>query len=453
MSDFHLDIDNALGRRAGLEVAIRGAIRAGALVSGALLPGSRALANELGISRSTVVEAYGQLAAEGFLDMRQGSGTRVAALARPAAIATGSAPEPPAFSMAFVPGEPDLTSFPRAAWSTTVRAVLRDTPTSTFAYGDPFGLHELRTTLVGHLGRARAVVAAPDRVVVFSGVGDALATVIPALARIDVGHVALEEPCLPWHRGAVSRTAAVHNVHVDEQGLRVDALASTPARAVLVTPAHQYPLGVTMSPTRRAELVAWARDADAWIIEDDYDGEFRYDRHPVGSLQGIASDRVIYAGTASKSIVPGIGIGWLVVPEPLVGHLRDVLNHRITTSTIEQAVLSRFIDTGRLDRHLRRMRGVYRRRREQLLEVLADVRALSLRGLAAGLHVTAQVASLEAEQTVADHAAASGLALFRLSTHYGEAAKLHGIVFGFTRSPEHAWPSALRKLRAALAHA
>lgn len=452
MSDFHLDIDHSIGRRAGLEAAIRGAIRAGALVAGTRLPSSRALADELGISRSTVVEAYGQLAAEGFLDMRQGSGTRVAALALPAATDARPATEPPAFSMDFLPGEPDLTSFPRAAWSTTARAVLRDTPSSTFAYGDPFGLRELRITLAAHLGRARAVVASPDRVIIFSGFGDALATVVPALARIGVEHVALEEPCLPWHRDAVERTAEIHSVGVDEQGLRVGALTSTAATAVLVTPAHQYPLGVTMSPTRRAELVSWARDTDAWIIEDDYDGEFRYDRHPVGALQGIAPDRVIYAGTASKSIVPGVGIGWVVVPAPLVGQLRDVLNHRITTSTIEQAVLSRFFDTGRVDRHLRRMRGVYRRRREQLLEVLAEASAISLGGLAAGLHVTAQVASLDAEQAVVHHAAASGIALFRLSAHYRDEEKLHGIVFGFTRSPEHAWPTALRQLRAALEH-
>lgn len=450
MTDLHLDIDFSLGRREGLEAALRRAIRTGTLVAGTRVPSSRNLALALGVARATVVSAYEQLVAEGYLAAQHGSATRVASLPIAEVSATGAARPADTTRADFRPGEPDLTSFPRAAWASTARAVLREAPASMFAYGDAPGLPELRATLASYLGRSRAVVATPERVFVFSGFADACAALVRVIARSDHRPIAVEEPCLPWHRTAIEREAPVVGVRVDDEGLRADEVAASGAGALLVTPAHQYPLGVTLAAARRAALVEWARDSGAWIIEDDYDGEFRYNRQPVGALQGLAPDRVVYAGTASKSIAPGVGIGWLVVPAPLVEPLRELLHQRVATSIIEQAVLARFIDEGRLDRHLRRMRLVYRRRRQELLSVLHDAPGFAVHGIAAGLHVTARVESAARERELMEQATASSVSLFPLSYHYRTAQREPGFVFGFTRPPEHAWAGSLRRLRTVL---
>ena len=402
------------------------------------------------MARATVVGAYEQLVAEGFLESRHGSATRVAAGALVGERDDAVPLEPPRPAADFRPGEPDLTSFPRAAWASTTRAVLHDAPASTFAYTDAAGLGGLRRALAAHLGRVRAVVTTPERVFVFSGFADALATLVPLLASGDTRPIAAEEPGLPWHRSAIERSATVVDARVDQHGLDVAGLAGSGAGAILTTPAHQYPLGITLSSKRRAELIDWARDVRGWIIEDDYDGDFRYDRQPVGALQGLAPDRVIYAGTASKALAPGVGIGWLVVPAALVQPLSDVLRQRVTTSTIEQAVLARFVESGGLDRHLRRMRLAYRRRRDDLLAVLADTPALRVRGIAAGLHVTVDVASLDEERALFDRARAASVALLPLSFHYRSLQPEPGFVLGFTRPPAHAWPAALRRLRSVL---
>ena len=451
MPDIHLDIDPALGRRRGVEEALRAAIRARTLLPGTRLPSSRTLAQELGVARSTVVAAYEQLAAEGYLDARHGSGTRVGARIFSEGSARGSPTVAPAVIADFRPGEPDLTSFPRAEWAAAARSVLSESPASTFAYGDAGGLADLRASLAAYLGRSRAVSASPERVFIFSGFSDALATLARTLCRTDGRPFAVEDPSLPWHRRSIEHAGgSVHDVPLDGDGVIVEALAPIGACAVLTTPAHQYPLGGTMSAVRRTELVAWARDVNGWIIEDDYDGEFRYDRQPVGSLQGLAPDRVIYAGTASKAIAPGVGIGWLVVPPELVEPLREVVFQRVTTSTIEQAILARFIASGRLDRHVRRMRLQYRRRREELLAVIDRAPMLSVQGIAAGLHLTAQISSLSAERELGSQAKAASVALFPLSLHYRSAAAVPGFVIGFTRPPAHGWAGALRALRRVL---
>jgi GntR family transcriptional regulator / MocR family aminotransferase len=358
---------------------------------------------------------------------------------------------PPTARADFRPGEPDLTSFPRVTWAAAARAVLRDAPSSTFGYGDEAGLPELRAALTAYLGRARAVVASPERVFVFSGFGDALVALRSILGGTATRPVALEEPCLPWHRAWFERAGVpVVGIPVDEEGVDATAVTAAGAGALLTTPAHQYPLGVTLSSRRRTALVEWARDADTWIVEDDFDGEYRYDRQAVGALQALAPDRVIYAGSASKTIAPGVGIGWLVLPTALTEPMRELLRFRVSTSLIEQAVLARFIDGGHLDRHLRRMRTVYRRRRDDLFAVLAGSPQLSVRGIAAGLHVTATVASPDRERALRQRAAEASVGLFPLSYHYGSMPAQHGFVFGFTRPPQHAWAGALRRLGAVL---
>ena len=449
MHDLLLQLDPALGRRAGLEQALRRSIRSGALPPGTRLPSSRALAADLGLGRATVVAAYEQLVAEGFLSAAHGSSTRVA----PHAMREAGAPSSPRPSSStvradFRPGEPDLTSFPSGPWAACTRAVLRDAPAATFGYGDEAGLPELRSALATYLGRARAVVASPERVFVFSGFGDAIVALRSVLGGIDARPVALEDPCLPWHRMWFERgDAPTVGIAVDDEGIDAGAVRASGAGALLTTPAHQYPLGVTLSSRRRAELVEWARDAQAWIIEDDYDGEFRYDRQPVGALQGLAPDRVVYGGTASKAVAPGVGIAWLVLPPPLVEPMRDVLRFRVATSAIEQAAMARFIDGGHLDRHLRRMRSLYRRRREDLFAVLDRSPHLTVRGIAAGLHVTATVGSAEVEHELLRRAAESSVGLFPLSFHYRSQPARHGFVLGFTRPAQHAWTGALRRLR------
>lgn len=453
LTDLHLDLDPGVGRRRALEDALRGAIRSGMLLPGTRLPSSRTLAVDLGLARATVVSAYDQLVAEGYLAARHGSGTRVASLPSQTTAGAAVASAGPRYAADFRPGEPDLTLFPRAGWATALGHVLRSADTETFGYGDPRGSLVLRQALAAYLGRARAVVADADRLFVFSGFSDAVSALTAMLGDIDGRPVAVEEPCLPMHRAAVARGGTpVRSVAVDSiTGFDVDALIATDAGTVLTTPAHQYPLGSTLSPRRRLALVDWARARDAWIIEDDYDGEFRYDRQPVGALQGLAPDRVIYAGSASKSLAPGVALGWLVVPSPLVNPLVDRLRLRVTTSVIEQAAFAHFLQTGGFDRHLRRTRAIYRRRRHELLAMLeADAPQLAVVGVPAGLHVTAEVDTQDQERAMRGAAEAASVAVLPLSFHYVTTPSRSGLVIGYTRPAEHAFPAALRRLRKVL---
>lgn len=450
--DLHLALDPALGRRHAVEDALRASIRAGTLVPGARLPSSRALAAELGLARATVVGAYEQLISEGYLSARHGSGTRVASARSQPASPTRAKAAAPRLVADFRPGEPDLSLFPRSEWLAAVRTALRAASTDTLGYGDPRGSIHLREALASYLGRTRAVAADPGRIFVFSGFADALATLARVLARVDGRTVVVEEPCLPLHPTAIERAgASVHPVAVDQDGLVVDELSGLDAGSVLTAPAHQYPLGVTLTAERRSALVEWARAVDGWIVEDDYDGEFRYDRQPVGSLQGLAPDRVVYAGSASKSIAPGIGIGWLVVPAPLVDPLADHLRLHITTSPIAQAALAHFIEAGRLDHHLRRMRPLYRRRRDRLVAMLASSAPhLAITGIAAGLHVTALGMSATQEADVAARADAARIGVLRLGVHYRGAPTATGLVIGYSRPAEHAFSRSLERLSAFL---
>ncbi|MFJ5273613.1 PLP-dependent aminotransferase family protein [Streptomyces sp. NPDC088358] len=440
--DLHLEPDVAAGRRAGLERALRDAVREGRLAPGTRLPATRRLAAELGVSRGTAKAAYDQLVAEGYLTARQGSGTEVALLPATSLEAPEGAARARAPRLDLRPGSPDVGSFPAAAWLRALRRAVAAAPASAYGYGDPRGRIELRTALSGYLGRARGVLAPPERIVITSGYVQGLALLTRVLGG---GVVAMEDPGLPFHRDVVRRAGGtVVPLPVDERGARAEELADGAARAAVVTPAHQYPTGVTLHPRRRRALTDWARAHGALIVEDDYDGEFRYDRQPVGALQGMAPGHVAYLGTASKTLGPALRLGWMVLPPHLVDAVTDAKLHSDHhTEVIGQLALAEMITGHAYDRHVRACRLRYRRRRDQLLDRLGA--SWSVRGIAAGLHALVEVAD-EAE-TVA-RARALGIAVGRLGDHWHTPGvdRPQGLVVGYGTPRERAYPEALEVL-------
>ncbi|GAA5705108.1 HTH-type transcriptional regulatory protein GabR [Streptomyces avermitilis] len=455
--DLHLEPDAAAGRRAGLERALRDAVRDGRLAPGTRLPATRRLAAELGISRGTAKAAYDQLVAEGYLTARQGAGTEVAALPS-ASLETrdGDArTRAPRFDLR--PGSPDVGAFPAAAWLRALRRAIATAPSLAYDYGDPRGRIELRTALSGYLGRARGVIAPPERIVITSGYVQGLALLTRVL---DGGTVAMEDPGLPFHRNVVRRGgASVVPLPVDERGACTEGLGTE--SAVVVTPAHQYPTGVTLHPERRRALTDWARARGGLIVEDDYDGEFRYDRQPVGALQGMAPGHVAYLGTASKTLGPALRLGWMVLPPHLVDAVADAKLHSDHhTESIGQLALAEMINSHAYDRHVRTCRLRYRRRRDQLLDRLGP--RWYVRGIAAGLHALVEVPD---ESAVLARAEAEGLAVGRLGNHWHASAgdgraerdghatgderaagRPQGIVVGYGTPRERVYPEALEVL-------
>ncbi|MFD4642011.1 PLP-dependent aminotransferase family protein [Lentzea sp. NPDC058436] len=369
-------------RRRGVEAELRRAIRDGRLLPGTRLPSSRDLAAQLDVARGTVTSAYTQLVAEGYLTTRRGSGTTVASLG-PAG--TSGVPQPPPrWRYNLRPGLPALGAFPRAEWVAAHRAALAELPDDDLAYPDPAGFVGLRKEIVDYLSRVRAVVA--KDAVITNGAADGL----QLTARILNGSIAIEEPS---HFGGENmlRSHGLNTVPipVDDKGIRVDLLSKTDCSAVLVTAAHQFPLGVVLDPERRRALVEWARSRNGLIIEDDYDAEHRYDRPALGALQALAPEHVVYQGTTSKVLAPALRLGWLVVPERLRAEIVQRKQYNdMGTGTIPQAAFAHLLRTGGYDRHLRRTRALYRKRRDALLEAVAEhLPAWQSIGVAAGLHV------------------------------------------------------------------
>ncbi|MFF2381333.1 PLP-dependent aminotransferase family protein [Streptomyces sp. NPDC058108] len=441
--DLHLEPDVAAGRRAGLERALRDAVREGRLAPGTRLPATRRLAAELGISRGTAKGAYDQLVAEGYLTARQGAGTEVAPLPAVFPDAPGQAARACAPRLDLRPGSPDVGTFPAAAWLRALRRAVATAPSSAYGYGDPRGLTELRTALSGYLGRARGVIAPPERIVITSGYVQGLALLTRVLGGGAV--VAMEDPGLPFHRDVVRHAGGtVVPLPVDERGARAAELAATGAAAAVVTPAHQYPTGVTLHPRRRRALTDWARAHGALVVEDDYDGEFRYDRQPVGGLQGMAPGQVAYLGTASKTLGPALRLGWMVLPPHLVDAVTDAKLHSDHhTEAVGQLALAEMITGHAYDRHVRACRLRYRRRRDQLLARLGTSR--NVRGIAAGLHALVEVGD---ETGAVARAGALGLAVGRLGDHWHTpgADRPQGLVVGYGTPREGAYPEALEML-------
>jgi GntR family transcriptional regulator/MocR family aminotransferase len=443
--DLHLDLRGSRVRGA-LETSLRDAVKGGRLQPGTRLPPSRTLATDLGISRNTVAAAYAQLVAEGWLEARQGSGTRVAAHPARRPVGDRTQPDPPApprFDLRA--GAPDVASFPRAEWIASARRALRDAPAAVFGYGEVRGRRELREAVAEYLARARGVDVTPDRVVVCAGFTDGLRVLGLALRAGGASTVAVEGYGHRLHREIVAAAGLdVVTVGVDDDGAAVDGLGG--ADAAVLTPAHQFPLGSVLTSERRLRAIEWARAGGRMLIEDDYDGEFRYDRQPVGALQALAPDHVVYAGTASKSLAPGMRLGWLVVPSRL---LDAVLEQRVlggAPSTIDQIALADFLRSGAYDRHVRRARLAYRRRRDRLLAALPGLR---VRGAAAGLHVVVELPPEMTEREAVDRAHRHGVFVEPLSA-YGAGDHFPALVVGYGTPPEHAFTTAVARLAAAL---
>ncbi|GLF94036.1 MocR-like pyridoxine biosynthesis transcription factor PdxR [Streptomyces yaizuensis] len=469
-ADLHLELSGAGSRRAALTRVLRDAIRGGRLAPGSRLPPYRSLAADLGIARNTVADAYAELVAEGWLAARQGSGTRVARRTDSAGPAgpsgpagstgsAGSAASTPARPVPLPPparrpphdlvqGNPDPSAFPRSAWLASARRALSSAPHDAFGPGDPHGRPELREALAEYLARVRGVRTDPARIVVCSGAAHGLRLLSGVLGR----RWAVEAYGLPFHRGLLT-SAGVTTVPlaVDAHGADVSALRRE--HAVLLTPAHQFPTGGPLGPGRRAAVVEWARTTGALVVEDDYDGEFRYDRRPVGAVQSLAPEAVALLGSVSKSLSPTLRLGWMVLPERLVAPVVAAKGEREQwSSATEQLTLADFIASGSYDRHVRRMRQRYRRRRDRLTQALAE-RAPGVRvsGIAAGLHAVLELPP-GTERSVVKAAAWQGLAVEGLGEYrHPECAKERdGLVVGYATPPDHGYPDALDTLCRAL---
>jgi GntR family transcriptional regulator/MocR family aminotransferase len=452
--DIHLTLDRAAPLRAQLERELREAIRGGRLRAGAKLPPSRVLADELAVSRGVVVEAYSQLVAEGYLVARAGDGTRIAdGLAQPLSASRASSRTTTRFRYDLRSGVPDLSFFPRREWQAAIVAAARELPDVAFAYGSRRGLRRLRIALSEYLGRVRAVVADPERIFITPGAAHGMSIIWHTLRQRGARRIAVEDPC--WC--AVPDTVAqagleVVPVAVDEFGLRVDALAYLEPDAVVLAPAHQYPTGTVLAPPRRAELIAWARRTGALIVEDDYDAEYRYDRDPIASLQGLAPDCVAYVGTASKTLAPGLRLAWVLAPSDLAGEMTIQQGvARAMPSVLEQATFASLLERGEVDRHLRRTRRRYHNRRTLLVDALAEwMPDVTVSGASAGLHLIVWLPDGSDELTIADAAAVRGVAIHTLHRDCAViASRPPALLLGYGLVVEPAIPRAVRALAAA----
>ena len=436
-------------RRAQLEDRLRELVRDGTLAAGSRMPSSRALAFDLGVSRRLVVDAYAQLLAEGYLLARHGAGTFVAA----AGALERELPEPRSDSPVqfdFFPGTPDLSSFPRTLWLRATREVLRAAPDSAFAYPDARGAPALRSALAAYLRRVRGVVVEPEAIVVCAGATQGLALLARALLRLGISSIDVEDPGLPPHRGVLAYGGLdVRGVPVDEHGLDVAALR---APVALATPAHQCPTGVVLSPERRGELVRWARDG-GFVIEDDYDAEFRYDRAPLGALQGLAPDRVVYLGTVSKTLAPGLRLGWLVLPPALIDAVAEAKAFDdLGCSTLEQLVLTRLLDTSAYDRHLRRARRRNRERRNALIAAVScELPGARVSGVSAGLHALVRLSRAVDLHGLLRAAGERSLGVYPLELHRIEPRQqTDALVMGYANLSEPAIAEGVRRLADAI---
>ncbi|WP_406057791.1 PLP-dependent aminotransferase family protein [Streptomyces sp. NBC_01077] len=451
--DLHLELSAAGGRRAVLIAALRDAVRGGRLAPGTRLPPYRSLAADLGIARNTVADAYAELVAEGWLTSRQGSGTRVAD--RVAAPTPGPVrpTAPPPLPYDLVQGKPDPGTFPRAAWLAAARRALTAAPHEAFGIGDPQGRIELRLELTEYLARVRGVRTTPDRIVICSGAAHALRLLARVLGTAEPW--AVEAYGLPFHRGLLAEAGITTvPVPVDEDGARVAEIPRH-ARAVLLTPAHQFPTGGPLHPERRAGVLEWARASGGLVIEDDYDGEFRYDRRPVGAVQGLDPERAVLIGSVSKSLSPTLRIGWMCLPSALVDRVVAAKGEREPyASATEQLTLADLIGSGAYDRHVRRMRQRHRRRRDRLTTLLAErAPAVRVTGIAAGLHAVLELPSGTERAALASASrrgvAVEGLAPYRHPDARGPAHP-DGLVVGYATPPERLYGAALDALCGAL---
>jgi GntR family transcriptional regulator/MocR family aminotransferase len=463
VATLHLPLDRNAGPPIFRQISdgLRRAILDGRLRPGQRIPSSRGLATDLGVSRLPVLTAYEQLLHEGYLVGRTGSGTFVSEsipdhlLRSPAVASPAPAPRPatrprervvpnhPSLTTWHVPvipfqvGLPALDLFPRVAWAKMVSRHARAETPEQLAYSDPAGLRSLRVAIAEHLRASRAVRCVADQVLIVSGSQAALRLAATTLLEPN-DRVAIEEPgYFGAHRALRAAGAQLVPVPVDAEGLNVASLERRGAnvRAAYVTPSHQYPLGTTMSASRRFALLDWAARHDAWILEDDYDSEFRYISRPVGALQGMdAHDRVIYMGTFSKALFPALRVGYVVVPPTLWSRfIESRFAFDLFTPTLYQRALAEFLEQGHFARHLRRMRGAYLERRDALLRGLAlhCGELVQVHNSDAGLHVTVLLGKGIDDFELATRLGRRGVAALALSRTYVGTARRQGLLLGF----------------------
>jgi GntR family transcriptional regulator / MocR family aminotransferase len=431
-----------------LEEQLRRAIQSGTLAAGQPLPSTRMLAEDLGVSRGVIVRVYSQLAAAGYVSLRQGAAPSVRAVVRfdPKTVRPPNGRGRITYNLR--PHLPEVATFPRRPWLRAVRESLEQARTSDLIYGDEAGVWELRVEVANYLCRARGVAANPECTLITAGSTHALSLVSRALARRGDTVMAFENPSHQLLRAVASAAGqTVVAGELDEGGIRPETLQ--PANSICVSPAHQFPTGALLTAERRTALIEWAREADAVILEDDYDAEFRYDKAPIGALQGLASERVIYIGSTGKTFAPGLRLGWAVLPSGLVDEVaRELLNNLVHVSAFDQLAFKTFLHRGDFDRHLRRMRQTYRARRDvtvsRLSELLPDH---PLRGIAAGLHLVLEMPSHAAAERARQEAEGVGIVVESIAQHaFPGYAGPAGLLIGYGGLPEPALDEAIRAL-------
>ena len=431
--------------------ALRDAIRDGRIGPGSALPPSRGLAADLGISRWTVTEAYGQLVAEGYLEARTGSATRVRWSRDPVPTGQRAAPlRPEAVRFDMAPGLPDLRAFPRRRWADAIRTEATTIAYAELGYPQPDGHPRLRRLLAEYLRRSRGATATADDVTLCTGVADGARRICHALLASGIDAIGCEDP--GWTRlRDVAHDAGMTVVPIaaDNGGLSVDALAGHPGlRAVLATPAHQFPRGAVLTATRRAALLRWARETDGIVLEDDYDAEFRYDRRPVGTLQGMDPERVILLKSLSKTLSPALHIGWMVAPPRWTEAVRGEV-----PPTLDQLAFATLLETGAYDRHLRACRRRYRARRDALVRALAaHLPGAVVEGAAAGLHLILRLPFSDVPPgAVVAAADRRGVRVADLASYHATADPTdRGLVLGYGNLADNAVDEAVRRLSAAV---
>jgi GntR family transcriptional regulator/MocR family aminotransferase len=420
--------------RRNLQSALRSAIQEGTLTAGTRLPSSRRLADDLQVSRGVVTDAFDQLVAEGYLAVTARLAPTVADVAsvRP----PRAEPPRPSWRFDFVATTPDVELFPRRAWLRACERALRDATNEALDYGDHRGRIELRRALSDYLGRVRGVRADPGHIVITQGFTQALDLICRVLVARGERTITFESPSLADEWATVRASGLrIEACPVDRDGIQTDHLAGLTGAAIVVTPAHQFPTGAVMAPARRTALVSWAASHDRLIVEDDYDAEFRYDRNAVGALQGLDPGPVIHIGTASKTLAPGLRLGWMSLPAGLVDEVRAAKAAADSGSpALDQLAFANLLVTGDYDRYVGRARQVYRRRRDLLVDALARrLPQHPIQGAAAGLHVVLRLPGHDDDRAVTEAAAARGIGVRALSTMSLAGPAQHGLVLGYGR--------------------